>query len=68
MSNSPPEGLTRAFHLSHETLFKYLEASLMVFFPSISDSVHVPSVASGIVLHSGTFYPNLVLAGCTGHL
>lgn len=34
MSNSPPEGLTRAVHLSHETLFKYLEGSLMVFSPA----------------------------------
>lgn len=41
MSNSPPEGLMRAFHLSHKTLFGHLEGSLMVF-SSISDSMSIP--------------------------
>lgn len=31
MPNSPPEGLMRAFHLSHKILFRHLEGSLTVF-------------------------------------
>lgn len=31
MSNSPPEGLMRAFHLSLKILFRYLEGSLLFF-------------------------------------
>lgn len=67
MSNSPPEGPTRAFHLSRETLFKYLEGSLMFFsqhlrfcafslrrFRNCAAQRHFPSL--------------LVLAGCTTHL
>lgn len=41
MSNSPPEGLMRAFHFSHKTLFRYLEESLMIF-SSFSDSMSIP--------------------------
>lgn len=31
MSNSPSEGLMRAFHSSYKTLFRYLEGSVLVF-------------------------------------
>lgn len=45
MSNSPPEGLTRAFHSSHETLFRYLEGSLF-FFPALPTPWTFPSLCS----------------------
>lgn len=54
MSNSPPEGLTRAFHLSHETLFKYLEG-LLVFPPSISKSACIHPTVSGAAPHGDAF-------------
>lgn len=44
MSNSPPEGLMRAFHLSLKILFRYLEGSLLFFFPEFLTPWAFPSL------------------------
>lgn len=54
---SPPEGLTRAFHLSHETLFKYLEG-LLVLSSSISNPACFHPTGSAVALRSDALSPS----------